>query len=270
MAERSGGFAREAATLRRVRWDRLHIAALASAAGITLFAYPFLLVTLSWTIRTFQWTNGADIVLQALGASVNMDFHDQAWRDLLIRRSTPLSSVALLVVAAVATIHPVRIAMDGFAGSSGALWRQALKTLVVLPCALLILTTASLTPFTKDAALWWVGSRTGMAAGFVLLALQAVALAASSLAAFLLYRLLPDAAPAVGRSVRLALTAGLLLETLKYSSALLWQPLFVDRIARDFSSFADAAALVVHAYIGVLVVLVVYVFGSRTRMGEHA
>jgi uncharacterized BrkB/YihY/UPF0761 family membrane protein len=243
----------------------LHLYALASAAGVVLFLYPFLHVLLTFCAYQLRSTGAVETISLAINSVFVDDLYDITRRKLVAQRTIGGGSLAVLFLSALVIVRPVSMALNRAWGRAPrrALGIDILKALLVFPCALLFLASAVLTPADPEAAAIWVGSRTGSQTAIVLLLLEVVALALSTAAAYLIYWLLPDRRRAVARILPVALASGLFLEGLKYAALLLWKPLMQERMYRQYGTFYNAMTVLVFGYVAALIILSVARFSAQ-------
>lgn len=249
----------------RLPQTNLHLYALASAAGVVLFLYPFLQVLLTFCAYQIRSSGAVETISLAINSVFVDDLYDITRRRLVAQRTIGGSSLAALFLSALVIVRPVSVALNRTWGSAPrrAFGIDILKALLVFPCAALFLASAVLTLADHEAAVIWVGSRTGSQASIVLLVLEVVALALSTAAAYLIYWLVPDRRRAVARILPVALAAGLWLEGLKYAVVLFWKPLMQERMYRQYGTFYNAVMILVFGYIAALIILSVARFSAQ-------
>ena len=249
----------------RLLHAELHLYALASAAGVLLFLYPFVQALLTFCAYQLRSSGAVETISLAINSVFIDDLYDITRRRLVAQRTIGGSSLAVLFLSALVILRPVSIALNRTwgPGPRRAFAIDILKALLVFPCAVLFLASAVLTLPDHGGALIALGSPTRSQTFSVVLVLELVALTLSTAAAYLIYWLVPDRRRAVVRTLPMALAAGLWLEGLKYAALLFWKPLLQERMYRQYGTFYNAMTILVFGYFAALIILSVARFSTR-------
>ena len=251
-------------TLRYWMQTEVHVYAFSVAANVLLSFFPFLIVSLSMARLVFRE--------QAVTGAINLalrDYFPDALQQFLARNlprqgPMPAISILLLLFTANGVFEPLEVALNrvwGIRKNRSFLRNQMVSLGLIFVCgglalASLMLTALNQQSFRTGAALpAWLQSVIGH--GFALFSALIFKLAAVPLAAlmlFLVYRYLPNGRPPLDRVVPAAIGVGLLLEVMKYITALAW-PAVQQRLSREYGVFQYSASLIFLSFFASMLVL---------------
>jgi len=251
-------------TLRYWMQTEVHVYAFSVAANVLLSFFPFLIVSL--TLARFIFHEQA--VIGAMNLALR-DYFPDALQQFLLRNlpragPMPAISILLLLFTANGVFEPLEVALNriwGIHTNRSFVKNQIVSLGLIFICgglalASLMLTALNQQSFTAAAALpKWLGAAIGHGITvFSILLFKLAAIPFSVLILFLIYRFLPNGRPPLQRVIPAAIGTGLLLELLKYVTALAW-PAFQQKLSREYGVFQYSASLIFLSFFASMIVL---------------
>jgi membrane protein len=236
-----------------------HVYALAVAASVLLAFYPFLMVMLSFCRDVLQWP----AAIQAIYAGLR-DFYAGEPGGFLVRNLQPwmvpplhFTSMLLLLFTANGIFEPLEVALNrawGVTKNRSYLKNQLISLGLIFACGALALLSLMLT---AENSGWVSGvgrSHATLAAWIGPLIFRLAALPVSMLALFLVYWLLPNRPIDPRRVAPVAVTVGLVLESLKYVNRLI-SPYVTTKLKNEYEPFQFSVTILLWSFLSAMVVL---------------
>ncbi len=236
-----------------------HVYALAIAASTLLAFYPFMMVMLSFCRDVLHWPQAMQAIYMALG-----DFFAGEPGQFIVRNLQPwmvpklhVASMILLLFTANGIFEPLEVALNrawGVETNRTYLKNQLISLGLIFVCGGLALLSLMLTAANSR----WIEQVTGIHgwAGTLLklVVFKLAALAASILALFVIYWLLPNRKVEAGRVVPVAIVVGLMMELLKYVNLLVW-PWLQAKLNAEYLVFQHSVTILIWSFAVAIVVL---------------
>lgn len=251
-------------SLRYCMQTEVHVYAFSVAANVLLSFFPFLIVMLTVSRAVFGTTlanNAIDLALH--------DFFPNALEQFLYRNlpqtgTLQVASIGLLLFTANGVFEPLEVALNSIwhiRKNRSFLRNQIVSLGLIFVCGSLALFSLTLTALNQrslqpaimpSGPLGQVATASSIWFSLVIFKLAAVSLTVIVL--FLIYRYLPNGRPPLTRVMLAAIGVGLLMEVLKYLSALLW-PTIQMKIAREYGVFQYSVTLIFLSFVASMLVL---------------
>jgi uncharacterized BrkB/YihY/UPF0761 family membrane protein len=236
-----------------------HVYALAVSASVLLAFYPFLMVMLSFCRDVLH----SPAAIQAIYLGLR-DFYAGEPGGFLVRNLQPwmvpqlhIASMFLLLFTANGIFEPLEVALNrawGVTKNRTYLKNQLVSLGLIFACGGLALLSLMLTA--KNSA--WVSgvarSHTMLAGWMSQLVFKLAALPISMLALFLVYWLLPNRPVEPRRVAPVAITVGLVLESLKYVNLLI-SPYLTAKLKHEYEPFQISVTILLWSFVSAMVVL---------------
>ncbi len=236
-----------------------HVYALAIAASTLLAFYPFMMVMLSFCRDVLHWPAAMQAIYLALG-----DFFAGEPGEFIVRNLQPwmvpklhVFSMILLLFTANGIFEPLEVALNrawGVEKNRTYLKNQLISLGFIFACGGLALLSLMLTAANSR----WITDVTG-SHGWVetllkLAVFKVAALAASILALFVIYWLLPNRKVEARRVAPVAIVVGLVMELLKYVNLLVW-PWLQAKLNKEYIVFQHSVTILIWSFVVAMVVL---------------
>lgn len=236
-----------------------HVYALAIAASTLLAFYPFMMVMLSFCRDVLRWPAAMQAIYLALG-----DFFAGEPGQFIVRNLQPwmvpklhAASMILLLFTANGIFEPLEVALNrawGVEKNRTYLKNQLISLGLIFACGSLAMLSLMLTAANSG----WIAQATGMHNGLEtvlqLVVFKVAALAASILALFLIYWLLPNRKVEPWRVAPVALVVGLIVELMKYVNLLVW-PWVQAKLSSEYAVFQHSVTILLWSFVVAIIVL---------------
>jgi membrane protein len=241
-----------ALTFRYWMQTEVHVYAFSVAANVLLSFFPFLIVSVTLSRILFDQRT----TVAAMDFALRDYFPDSLGhfllRNLPLGRPPEFISILLLLFTANGIFEPLEVALNRVWGihRNRSFFRNQLVSLaLIFACGGLAMLSLGLTALNRQSL---QGNVVGTWVSVLLLKVAAVPLAVLIL--FLVYRFLPNGKPPIQRVIPAAIGVGLLLEVLKYVTALAWRG-FQYKLAREYGVFQNSVALIFLSFFSSMLVL---------------
>jgi len=234
-----------------------HVYALAVAASVLLSFHPFLIVMLSFCRNVLHWQAALDAVALALDDYFPGDLGNFIWRNLPARGNVQWLSMLLLLFTANGIFEPLEVALNRawkVNVNRSYLKNQLVALGLIFLCGGLALISLMLTAMNKTWIARWAGTHVQAESWLNLVFFKLAAVPISILALFFVYWLLPNRKIEPKRVVPVAILVGLLLESLKYVTLLVW-PLLSGKLQREYGVFHNSVTILLWSFLGAMIVL---------------
>jgi membrane protein len=236
-----------------------HVYALAIAASTLLAFYPFMMVMLSFCRDVLHWPAAMQAVYLALG-----DFFAGEPGQFIVRNLQPwmvprlhVFSMILLLFTANGIFEPLEVALNrawGVEKNRTYLKNQLISLGFIFACGGLALLSLMLTAANSRWITEMTGSHGWVETLLKLAVFKLAALAASILALFVIYWLLPNRKVEARRVAPVAIVVGLIMELLKYVNLLVW-PWLQNKLNHEYVVFQHSVTILLWSFAVAMVVL---------------